>query len=66
MPEKDKYTTEEAREFEDGIVKMIEGDEKVAGWSEEAKATVYWYLNKREMTLERARSIRRKKRITGA
>ena len=64
--EKERYTIEEARKFEDAIVKMIEGDEKTAAWSEAARATVYAYLHGDGMDISKARQIRRKKGLTGA
>ena len=64
--DKDRYTPEESKKFEDGILQMIEGDEKNAAWSEIARATVYTYLHGAGMNISKARQIRRKKGLTGA
>lgn len=54
---KKRFTREETRKLEDEVVAEVEK------WSEPRKATYYTLLNAEGMTLEQAKSIRRKHRL---
>ena len=54
-PMKDQYTTAEIKALDDKVVKIVDGDDKLAGLNEDEQAALYKFLHARGWTLEKAK-----------